>query len=99
MQTADLLINFDMGWNPMKLEQRIGRIDRIGQKHTDIEVLNMCYLGSTEEVVYGRLFSRLSEAGIVVGSQQISMLPVCSEEFRKLQSGELTLDNCSTFDN
>ncbi len=96
LQTADLLINFDMGWNPMKLEQRIGRIDRIGQKHTDIEVLNMCYLGSTEEVVYGRLFSRLSEAGIVVGSQQISMLPVCSEEFRKLQSGELTLDNLTS---
>ena len=56
----------------------------------------MCYLGSTEEVVYGRLFSRLSEAGIVVGSQQISMLPVCSEEFRKLLSGELTLDNLTS---
>ena len=30
LQTADLLINFDLGWNPMKIEQRIGRIDRIG---------------------------------------------------------------------
>lgn len=51
LQTADLLINFDLGWNPMKVEQRIGRIDRIGQKYSDIEVLNMCYLGSTEEIV------------------------------------------------
>ncbi len=32
LQTADLLINFDLGWNPMKVEQRIGRIDHIGQK-------------------------------------------------------------------
>lgn len=35
LQTADMLIIFDMGWNPMKIEQRIGRIDRIGQTHKD----------------------------------------------------------------
>jgi SNF2 family DNA or RNA helicase len=32
LQTADLLINYDLPWNPMKVEQRIGRIDRIGQQ-------------------------------------------------------------------
>ena len=90
LQTADLLINFDMGWNPMKIEQRIGRIDRIGQKHKDIEVINMCYLGSTEEVVYGRLVSRLKEANLVVGSQQISMLPVNADDFSKLRNGSLS---------
>ena len=92
LQTADLLINFDLGWNPMKIEQRIGRIDRIGQKYDDIEVMNMCYLGSTEEIVYGRLLDRLQKADLIVGTQQISMLPVEPQEFRKLQSGELTLD-------
>lgn len=92
LQTADLLINFDLGWNPMKVEQRIGRIDRIGQKYDVIEVMNMCYLGSTEEIVYGRLFDRLSKAGFVVGTQQISMLPVTTEEFRKIADGKLTLD-------
>lgn len=90
LQTADLLINFDLGWNPMKVEQRIGRIDRIGQKYADIEVLNMCYLGSTEEIVYGRLFERLQAANLVVGTQQISMLPVEPEEFRDLQNGSLS---------
>ena len=90
LQTADLLINFDLGWNPMKVEQRIGRIDRIGQKYSDIEVLNMCYLGSTEEIVYGRLLERLKAANLVVGTQQISMLPVEPEEFRNLQNGTLS---------
>ena len=90
LQTADLLINFDLGWNPMKVEQRIGRIDRIGQKYSDIEVLNMCYLGSTEEIVYGRLLERLKAANLVVGTQQISMLPVEPEEFRDLQRGTLS---------
>ena len=93
LQTADLLINFDMGWNPMKIEQRIGRIDRIGQKHDRIEVMNMCYLGSTEEIVYGRLFDRLREAGFVVGTQQISLLPVTADEFSRLQSHEITIED------
>ena len=92
LQTADLLINFDLGWNPMKIEQRIGRIDRIGQKYSVIEVMNMCYLGSTEEIVYGRLFERLAKAGFVVGTQQMSMLPVTSLEFRQLAAGEISID-------
>ena len=92
LQTADLLINFDLGWNPMKVEQRIGRIDRIGQKYSDIYVLNMCYLGSTEETVYGRLMERLQAANLVVGTQQISILPVERQEFRDLQNGTLTED-------
>lgn len=96
LQTADLLINFDLGWNPMKIEQRIGRIDRIGQKYSDIEVVNMCYVGSTEQVVYGRLLDRLQKANLIVGAQQISLLPVTQEEFRKLHTGEMTPEELET---
>jgi hypothetical protein len=92
LQTADLLINFDLGWNPMKVEQRIGRIDRIGQKHKDIYVLNLCYLGSAEQIVYGRLLSRLAEANMIVGTQQVSLLPVTPEDFQKLAEGLLTFE-------
>jgi len=92
LQTADLLINFDLGWNPMKVEQRIGRIDRIGQKHEDIFVKNFCYLGSAEETVYGTLLSRLAEANLIVGAQQISLLPVAPEDFLKLAEGGLTAE-------
>ncbi|AEG13744.1 helicase domain-containing protein [Desulfofundulus kuznetsovii DSM 6115] len=90
LQTADLLVNYDLGWNPMKVEQRIGRIDRIGQKHEDIHVLNLCYSGSAEEEVYIRLLSRLARANMVVGTQQISLLPVGPEDFQELAEGKLT---------
>ncbi|WP_027363589.1 helicase-related protein [Desulfotruncus alcoholivorax] len=92
LQSADLLINYDLGWNPMKIEQRIGRIDRIGQKHTDIYILNLCYAGSAEEIVYGRLLSRLAQANMIVGTQQFSLLPVEPEDFRRLAEGELSSD-------
>ena len=90
LQTADLLINYDLPWNPMKVEQRIGRIDRIGQKHERVYVLNLCYADSAEQFVYDRLWERLTQAGYIVGNQQISMLPVSLEEFNDLAAGELS---------
>jgi hypothetical protein len=90
LQTADLLINFDLPWNPMKVEQRIGRIDRIGQKYDRVYVLNLCYAGSAEEIVYGRLLHRLADIGAIVGSQQISLLPVTREEFQELAEKKLS---------
>jgi hypothetical protein len=90
LQTADLLVNFDLPWNPMKVEQRIGRIDRIGQEHTDIYVLNLCYADSAEHIVYGRLLTRLADIGAIVGTQQISLLPVTREEFQQLADKTLT---------
>lgn len=89
LQTADMLVNFDLPWNPMKVEQRIGRIDRIGQKHGKIYVLNMCYADSVEEIVYDRLLRRLASVGAIVGTQQISMLPVTAEEFQQLAENRL----------
>ena len=89
LQTADLLINYDLPWNPMKVEQRIGRIDRIGQKHDRIYVLNLCYVDSAEQIVYDRLLKRLAQAGDIVGLQQVSMLPVLMEEFSELAAGTL----------
>ena len=64
----------------MKVEQRIGRIDRISQEYADIYVLNLCYAGSAEHIVYGRLLTRLTEIGAIMGTQQLSLLPVTREE-------------------
>jgi hypothetical protein len=73
----------------MKVEQRIGRIDRIGQQYENVYVLNLCYAGSAEEIVYGRLLQRLSQAGLIVGAQQLSLLPVTEREFEDLAAGRL----------
>lgn len=81
LQSADLLINFDLPWNPMMLEQRIGRIDRIGQHHEQIRVFNYLYQGSVEEVVYSRLVKRFQDALTVSGELQFSLLPIQPEDF------------------
>ena len=88
LQSADLLVNFDLPWNPMKVEQRIGRIDRIGQQHRDIYVLNLCYADSAEDIVYGRLLTRLAQVVKIVGTQQMSLLPVTPEEFLDLANDD-----------
>ncbi|WP_419591295.1 helicase-related protein, partial [Thiolapillus sp.] len=90
LQTADLLVNYDLPWNPMKVEQRIGRIDRIGQKCNEIFVLNLCFANSAEQFVYERLLQRLAQANLVVGAQQFSMLPVTTEEFQALADKSMT---------
>lgn len=90
LQTADLLINFDLPWNPMKVEQRVGRIDRIGQKHEEIFVLNLCMLGSVEEIIYGRLLNRLRGAQEMTGSIPFSILPLIEEDFDAYAAGEIS---------
>jgi Helicase conserved C-terminal domain len=92
LQSADLLINFDLPWNPMKVEQRIGRIDRIGQQHRDIYVLNLCYVDSAEDIVYGRLLTRLAEVANIVGTQQMSLLSVTPEEFLDLANATISAE-------
>ncbi len=76
----------------MKIEQRIGRIDRIGQKHKDIYVLNLCYADSVEQIVYDRLLSRLATAAGIVGAQQMSLLPVKPKDFEALAQKKLSFD-------
>jgi superfamily II DNA or RNA helicase len=59
LQFSALVINYDLPWNPMRIEQRIGRIDRIGQKSDRILIWNI-FLGDTlDDRVYTRLFDRL----------------------------------------
>ncbi|MHB9840935.1 SNF2-related protein [Paraburkholderia terrae] len=59
LQFSSLLVNYDLPWNPMRIEQRIGRIDRIGQKAERIIILNLFQAGTLDERVYVRLFERL----------------------------------------
>jgi hypothetical protein len=61
LQTLGTLINIDLPWNPTRLEQRKGRIQRIGQLADKIYIYNMRYKDSVEDKVHSKLSSRLQE--------------------------------------
>ena len=68
LQRLSTLINIDLPWNPARLEQRKGRIDRIGQLANSIEVLNLRYRGSVEDDVHKALSHRLKSIQDVFGT-------------------------------
>jgi superfamily II DNA or RNA helicase len=67
LQFCHVVINYDIPWNPMRLEQRIGRVDRIGQAHT-VRAVNFVFEGSVEhrvrEVLEQKLAVIFEEFGI-----------------------------------
>ena len=67
LQTADALINYDLPWNPMRVEQRIGRIDRIGQENPVVKIINYAYEDSVDGDIYEELENRLDLFEDVVG--------------------------------
>ena len=59
MQFCNSMVNYDLPWNPMVVEQRIGRIDRFGQKSPVVNIYNMVVAGSIQEEIYMRLLDRI----------------------------------------
>jgi SNF2 family DNA or RNA helicase len=66
LQFADTLVNFDLPWNPMRIEQRIGRVHRIGQTR-DVFVFNLCVAGSLESRILRVLNEKIRMFELVVG--------------------------------
>ena len=92
LQTCGVLINYDMPWNPMRVEQRIGRIDRIGQEFPVVWISNYFYRDTIEDQIYQRLADRINWFEVVVGDLQpilaevgevtrrLAMLPISERE-------------------
>jgi hypothetical protein len=70
LQFGSGLINYDLPWNPSKIEQRIGRIDRIGQTEKEIKIYNFFLRNSIDEKVYGALRRRCGLFEHFVGTMQ-----------------------------
>lgn len=59
LQFCRIIFNYDLPWNPMKVEQRIGRVDRLGQKADKISIVNFAVSDTIEEKILHRLYDRI----------------------------------------
>ncbi len=66
LQFANTIVNYDLPWNPMKIEQRIGRLHRIGQTQ-DVFIFNFCLAGSIEAYILKILHDKINMFELVVG--------------------------------
>ncbi len=64
---CDRLVNYDIPWNPMRIEQRIGRIDRFGQAADKVMIFNFITPGTVEERIFFRCFERIGVFRDTVG--------------------------------
>ena len=90
MQFASTIINYDLPWNPMVVEQRIGRIDRIGQQQRQILILNLLQAGTIDERIYDRLYDRLDLFRNSIGDLESVVGPVLDKMQRALVTHRLT---------
>jgi len=85
MQFCNVVINYDLPWNPMRVEQRIGRIDRIGQKFDKLHIFNLCIAGSIEDRILNKLYSKLNIFENSIGELE----PILGELEKELNISEL----------
>jgi superfamily II DNA/RNA helicase len=84
LQAAGAVVNFDLPRNPLKVEQRIGRIDRIGQVLDEVRIVNLYLTNSVDARVYRALAKRCNLFEEFVGAMQ----PVLSRAMRMLLGRE-----------
>lgn len=79
-QFCESLINYDLPYNPMRIEQRIGRIDRMGQKADKIIIGNLCIENTIDVVINRVLLSRIADAADLVGELE----PIIAKELAEI---------------
>lgn len=86
LQFCRVLVNYDLPWNPMKVEQRIGRIDRLGQKSEKINIINIIYENTIDHRIHDKLYQRLKVFERALGGMEA----VLGESISELTSDLLT---------
>ena len=69
-QFCDMLVNYDLPWNPMRIEQRIGRLDRHGQESEAIAIVNLVTPDTVDYEIYDRCLLRLGIFEHAVGGNE-----------------------------
>jgi superfamily II DNA or RNA helicase len=92
LQFCRALVNYDLPWNPMRVEQRIGRIDRMGQQSPSISVINLLNAGTIDEKIYHRLYERLGLCKQALGDFEAILGVEITKLTSELLSGRLSSD-------
>ena len=96
-QFCDMMINYDLPWNPMRIEQRIGRIDRRGQQSEAVNIYNIITEDTVDAEIYYRCLMRIGVfeqsigdceqilGDIATGIESIALDTTLTEEERKIK--------------
>ena len=90
LQFVSFLVNYDLPWNPARIEQRIGRIDRFGQKEPAVFIKNFIYDETVEIKIYNRLIDRLDVQKGALGLTEEVLGELIDKMQRDVYSHELT---------
>lgn len=90
LQFCRVLVNYDLPWNPMRVEQRIGRIDRIGQKAKSIVIINFHVYGTIDGTIFSQLYDKIGIFHDTIGDLEGIMGDHLSKLTSELLSNELT---------
>ena len=82
LQFARIIVNYDLPWNPMRVEQRIGRIDRIGQESPNIIIINFHVRDTIDGSIFSHLYKKIGVFEHTIGSLE----GILGEEIAKLTS-------------
>ena len=82
-QFCDCIVNYDLPWNPMRVEQRIGRIDRNGQKSESVTIFNLITPGTVDADIYERCLERIGVFNRALGGSE-EILGEITKEIRNI---------------
>ncbi len=92
LQFCWIVVNYDLPWNPMRLEQRIGRVDRLGQEKNKVTIVNLIYDLTIDYQIYWRLYHRLQIGQRALGAMEPVLGELMDQMTKRLLNPKLTPD-------
>lgn len=90
LQFCRIMVNYDLPWNPMRVEQRIGRIDRLGQQAATITIVNFRVEGTIDASVYDHLYEKIEIFEETIGELEGILGKAVNKLTAQLLTDELT---------
>ena len=89
-QFCDCIVNYDLPWNPMRIEQRIGRIDRNGQQSESVTIINLITPGTVDAEIYDRCLLRIGVFESALGGSEKILGEITQEIYNIAENFTLT---------